>query len=197
MIINKNKISKIKLSDLLYELPHNKNEFIEMGGEPYSFYAYVSTLINNKVILDVGTRMGLSALAFSFNSLNKVVSYDLVEQGASNIKKDNIEFKIMDFRNDESLNYKNVDIIMIDVDPHDGIQEREMLSFLKNKKWSGMLILDDILNNWPVVIPGADPQEMNNWWNSIEEEKYDVSDVAHYSGTGIVNLGNKFKITIK
>lgn len=197
MIIEKNKVSKIDLSKLLKVLPHDQEEFTEMGGNPYSFYAYISTLIDNKTILDVGTRRGLSALAFSYNKNNKVISYDLIECGASNIKKENIEFKIMDFRNDETLNYDNVDIIMIDVDPHDGVQEREMFKFLKDKNWKGILILDDILNNWPKIVPGANPQEMNNWWNEIQEEKYDVSDIAHYSGTGIVNFGNKFKIEIK
>jgi predicted O-methyltransferase YrrM len=197
MIIEKDNVSSVDLSELLKELPHDQDEFTQMGGNPYSFYAYVSSLINNKTILDVGTRRGLSALAFSYNKFNKVISYDLQEQGASNIKKENIEFKIMDFRNDESLDYNNIDIIMIDVDPHDGIQEREMLKFLKDKDWHGILILDDILNNWPVIVPGANPQEMNNWWNSIEEDKYDVSDVAHFSGTGIVNLGNKYKVTIR
>jgi hypothetical protein len=86
---------------------------------------------------------------------------------------------------------------MIDVDPHDGVQEREMYDFLKNKNWSGLLILDDILDNWSVRIPGAKPQEMRKWWDEIQEEKYDVSDVAHSSGTGLVNFGNKFKIEIK
>lgn len=197
MIIEKNKVSKVDLSKLIDSLPHDQNEFISMSGEPYSFYAYMSTLTNNKTILDVGTRRGLSALAFSYNYKNKVISYDLIEQGASNIKKENIEFKIMDFRNDETLDYNNIDIIMIDVDPHDGKQEREMYVFLENKKWQGILILDDILENWKSDVRGADPAKMNNWWNEIQEEKYDVSDVAHFSGTGIVNFGNKFKIEIK
>jgi hypothetical protein len=38
---------------------------------------------------------------------------------------------------------------------------------------------------------------MRKWWDEIQEEKYDVSDVAHSSGTGLVNFGNKFKIEIK
>ena len=58
------------------------------------------------------------------------------------------------------------------------------------------LILDDILPNWPVIIPGADPIAMNKWWNEISEEKYDVSDIGHYSGTGIVNIGNRYTIEI-
>jgi len=193
----KEEVSNISFEKLMPHLPHQQDEFKQMQGEPYSLYAYISTLINNKIILDVGTRMGLSALAFSYNENNKIISYDLKEQGASNIQKENIQFKIMDFRNDDSLDYDSVEIIMIDVDPHDGIQEREMFKFLKDKNWKGILILDDILNNWPVVVPGANPQEMNNWWNEIQEEKHDLSDVGHYSGTGLVNLGNKFKIEIK
>jgi predicted O-methyltransferase YrrM len=197
MIIDTQKVNEIDMTELSVFLFGNQEYFLKTEGEPYKLYAYISTLVNNKTILDVGTRDGLSALAFSYNLNNKVISYDLVEQGASNIKKENVEFKIMDFRSDKSLNYKDIAVIMIDVDPHDGIQEKEMFKFLKDKNWSGLLILDDILNNWPIAIPGANPQEMNNWWNSIEEEKYDVSHVGHYSGTGIVNLGNKYKITIK
>jgi predicted O-methyltransferase YrrM len=193
----KEEVSNISFEKLMPYLPHNQDEFKQMQGEPYSFYAYISTLINNKIILDVGTRTGLSALAFSYNKKNKIISYDLKEQGASNIQKENIQFKIMDFRDDDSLNYNNVKVIMIDVDPHDGVQEREMYDFLKNKNWSGLLILDDILDNWSVRIPGAKPQEMRKWWDEIQEEKYDVSDVAHSSGTGLVNFGNKFKIEIK
>lgn len=193
----KEEVSNISFEKLMPHLPHKQDEFKQMQGEPYSLYAYISTLINNKIILDVGTRMGLSALAFSYNENNKIISYDLKEQGASNIQKENIQFKIMDFRNDDSLDYDNVEVIMIDVDPHDGIQEREMYDFLKNKNWSGLLILDDILDSWSVVISGANPQEMHRWWNEIAEEKYDLSNVGHYSGTGLVNFGNRFKIEIK
>ena len=66
----------------------------------------LSTCFNNTTILDVGTRVGGSALALSYNENNRVISYDLVEQGASQIVKDNIEFKIQDFREDETLNYE-------------------------------------------------------------------------------------------
>lgn len=197
MIIKKSEVDGIKLETLVKYLSHDINQFLIPNGEPYMLYAYLSTLFTNTTILDVGTRMGLSALAFSYNNSNKVISYDLVEQGASNIKKENVEFKIVDFRNDESLNYQNISIISIDVDPHDGIQEREMLSFLREKNWNGLLVLDDILTNWVSPVPGANPQEMNNFWNEIKEKKYDLSDVGHYSGTGIVDFGSKYRIEVK
>jgi len=37
---------------------------------------------------------------------------------------------------------------------------------------------------------------MNNWWNELQYEKYDVSDVGHFSGTGILNIGDKFTIEL-
>lgn len=197
MIINKSLVDQIDLNSLIDYLPHNKDEFKHMSKEPYSFYAYLSTLVDNVTILDVGTRMGLSALALSYNQNNKVISYDLVEQGASNIKKQNIDFRIMDFRNDNTLIYEDIKIIMIDVDPHDGVQEKEMIEFLENINWKGILILDDILDNWPVVVRGANPQEMNILWNSLQYEKYEVSDVAHYSGTGLINFNFDSELVVK
>ena len=41
---------------------------------------------------------------FLDNPSNKVVSYNIVEEGASNISKDNITWKVMDFRKDPDLN---------------------------------------------------------------------------------------------
>jgi len=185
--IDKNKVREIKFDSIAEYLPHYQDEFKEMYNDPYSLYAYVSTLFKNKVILDVGSRYGLSALALSYNNLNNVISYDVVDTIQSNIKKDNIEFKIMDFRNDSSLNFQQIPVIMIDVDPHDGIQERQMMSFLHEKNWTGILLLDDISNTWP---------EINKWWNEIEYEKYDLTDIGHFSGTGLVNFGNKHTIEI-
>ena len=111
-------------------------------------YAWLSKQFNNTTILDVGTRTGGSALALSYNDKNKVISYDLVEQGASSgIKKDNVEFKIQDFREDDTLDYDNISIIMIDVDPHDGTAEEEMFEYLEEKGWKGLVLLDDIDHN--------------------------------------------------
>lgn len=151
------------------------------GNSPFKLYAYLSTLFNDKIILDIGTEYGNSALSFSYNESNKVISYNIIEQGASNINKENITWKVMDFRNDNTIDYDNVEIICIDVDPHDGKQEVEMIQFLKDKKWSGILLLDDIHKD----------DQMDNFWNSLdfsEEVKYDISHIGHSSGTGVILL---------
>lgn len=149
------------------------------GDSPFKLYAYIGTLFNGKTILDVGTQYGNSALAFSYNEKNKVVSYNIVDEGASVIERENITWKVMDFRNDDTIDYDNVEVICIDVDPHDGGQEVEMIDFLKKKKWSGILLLDDIHKN----------AEMDNFWNSInygEDSKFDVTHIGHSSGTGLI-----------
>lgn len=193
--IEKDKVKQMDLTELEKYSIVDGPDFSDAGVEAYKFYAYLSTLVNNTKIVEVGTRYGKSALALSYNPSNKVISFDILEQGASQIQKDNINFVIADFTQ-VGGDWSTVDIILIDVDPHDGIKEREFMKFLYSIGWEGILILDDILPNWPRIIPGADPVEMNNWWNSLTEEKYDVSDVGHFSGTGIVLMGNKFSVEV-
>ncbi len=193
--IEKSKVKDIDLSELEPLSIVDGPDFSEAGIEAYKFYAYLSTLFNNTKIVEVGTRYGKSALALAYNPTNRVITFDILEQGASKIQRDNISFVIGDFTQAQG-DWSKVDVIMIDVDPHDGIKEREFMKFLYSIGWEGLLILDDILPNWPANIQGANPVEMNNWWNSLTEEKYDVSDVGHFSGTGIVVMGNKFTVEV-
>lgn len=196
------KINKSKVKDISFdhfEDYHNnkKDEYSQAGIEAYKLYAYISTLVDNTTIVEVGTRHGKSALSLSYNPTNTVITYDIVDWEQQKITKENIVFKIQNFMQDKELDWSKVDVIMIDVDPHDGIKEREFMQFLYGIKWEGLLLLDDILPNWPAAIPGANPQEMNNWWNSLTEEKYDLSEVGHFSGTGLVVMGNKFKVEVE
>jgi len=183
--INKDDVRLLDVS-ALESVAINPNDWLSAGQSEYRLYAYLSTFFNESYILDVGTRTGGSAVALSHNPTNQVISYDLVEQGASSgIAKENITFKIQDFRDDETLEWDKVSIIMIDVDPHDGVQEVEMMEFLKEKGWSGIILLDDIGPGWP---------EVQDMWDAIEEPKIDVTDVGHMSGTGLVNFGSKHVI---
>ena len=117
--LDKDAIKSLDISHLA-EQSLNKNDWLTAGQSEYRLYAWLSTQFNNTTILDVGTRTGGSALALSYNETNKVISYDLVEQGASSgISKSNVEFKIQDFRNDDTLDFDKISIIMIDVDAHD------------------------------------------------------------------------------
>lgn len=187
---------QIKKDDVVqFDIEHLKKLSISpehwhpAGISEYRLYSYLSTLFDNTIILDIGTRTGNSALALSHNSSNKIISYDLQEQGASNIKKDNITWKIKNFMEDSEINWDNVSIVMIDVDPHDGIQEREMMKWLEEKKWKGILIHDDIMEfgRWA---------ENCNMWDEIKYEKLILTDIGHSTGTGLVNFGDSHEIII-
>ena len=172
----------------LKALSLNPTDWHESGTCEYRLYAHLSTFFKGTTILDVGSRTGGSALALSYNEKNQVISYDLQEQGASSIKKDNITWKIQDFRDDDTLDYDNISIIMIDVDPHDGVQEEEMFLFLEEKEWKGLVLLDDIGPLWP---------EIEDFWNRITFPKLDVSDVGHMSGTGAVSFDSAHELSWK
>jgi len=48
------------------------NFFSEPGKEHYKLLSYLSTLFNNSNILDIGTHLGHSSLALSYNKTNTI-----------------------------------------------------------------------------------------------------------------------------
>ena len=190
LVINKKLVEEQPIAHLAkYQEKWCKPSFMSWdqpaGHTEYHLYAYLSHLVNNTSILDIGTLFGGSALALSDNHNNSVISYDLMSIEThipGNFEKENIVLEVRNFMEDD-LDYSNVDFILIDVDPHDGKQEPPMIQFLVDKGFEGLILLDDIL------LPGITPM-----WNSLEYEKYNVTEIGHYSGTGILNIGKKFEL---
>ena len=163
------------------------------GGSPYHLYAFLSTLFDDSIILDVGSQYGNSALAFSYNESNHVISYE-IDPWYSNetyhtktrrdIERDNITWRDIDFRDDEDIDYEKVKIILIDIDPHGHKiagkeEELRMIEHLLEKGWSGVLIFDDIDKGC----------QMQDFWNELSIAgwtKIDVCELGHSSGTGIL-----------
>jgi len=153
---------------------HNPYYFhLESGKEHYRLLMYVSMLYNDEIIFDVGTNKCMSALALSYNSLNKVKSFDIVKLLPDNPNVNNIEYIIGDATKDVDL--VKCPVIFLDVD-HDGTYENIFYNHLRSINWKGILILDDIHLNQP----------MKDFWNGISEKKYDITNIGHWSGTGIV-----------
>lgn len=167
------------------------------GVQEYRLYSYLSTFFSDTVILDIGTYTGRSAVALSHNLSNKVISYDIV----NNINnpshpiytKSNIEFHIKDVINDLTPDFiKNVKIIAIDIDQFKNM-ESKILQKLRDIKFSGIILLDDITKHpEPIIL-----YHMYILWTNIPEEKYDITKYGHWSGTGLVVMNSdiKFKFT--
>ena len=188
------------------------------GKDHYKTLAYLSTLFNNEVILDIGTFQGGSALALSYNKNNKVTSVDIKYQVETNIDLPNIEFLQGDILSNNLINPKTTTSIptsgLLDFeDPtsvkgpeliqsaslilydtvHNGIVEKEFHDYLIKINWKGICIWDDIKFRWNKEIR----QGMQDFWNSIDDNnKIDITKYAHWTGTGLVWYGNKPEINL-
>lgn len=151
------------------------------GNNHHHLLAYlVEQLPDGQSVADLGTRTGASALALSSNPYVNVLTYD-IENMFQDVKrttildKPNIKFTYGNCFN-HIQEYMNCALVLLDIAPHDGIQEQKMLDELIKQNFKGVLILDDIKYN----------DEMRNFWNSIKLKRLDVTPYGHHSGTGIV-----------
>ena len=145
------------------------------GSEHYKLLMYISTLYNNQILFDVGTYKCMSAMSLSYSKNNKIKSYDIEQYLEKNPIIDNVTYFLGDSTEDQDL--KNTPFIFLDVF-HDGVYENKFYNHLKTINWKGILLLDDIHLN----------PDMKNFWSNINEEKCDISNIGHWSGTGIVNF---------
>lgn len=158
--------------------------FYGAGNQHYQLLAAISSsLPEGSRVLEIGTRIGMSALAIMHGnrqiSLTTCDLEDNIPEGKS-VKafSDDIKFLVKDgFELLESD--PPWDVIFIDVDPHDGVQERRMINRLIELNFQGILLLDDIHLN----------SDMNALWDWIPVKKIDLTNIGHNSGTGAVLFG--------
>ena len=162
-----------------------RNYFLEKAGrEHYQLLAYLASLLPpDSKIVDIGTFFGSSALAFAAgNSKANVITYDIVDhfpkKGYKTIRDvSNITCKLCDGITEDEINtYLDAAIILLDIDPHDGIREKQFIQTIMSKKYKGLIICDDICMN----------KEMLAFWNWIPIEKIVLTHIGHWTGTGIV-----------
>jgi hypothetical protein len=178
--LNKENVSNIDLAKFSRYVANreHRNYFFDVNfKEHYRLIAYLSTLFDHSHIFDIGTNLGYSALALSYHHSNKIISYDIVECKDLNHAEElsNIEYLIGDILKDERL--LGAPLIMLDTN-HDGIFENKLYNYLKANNYKGLLFLDDIHINQP----------MRHFWNSISTAKDDITDLGHWSGSGLVDF---------
>jgi len=169
-------IDLISLSDRIKSDEYKRYFLSRSGMEHYRLLSFVSQMNNDIQILDIGTLKGCSALAFSINKSNNIISIDVASQVELYDIPENVKFII-----DNILSEKYVETILnskyILLDTfHDGTFEKEFHQHLINIKYSGFVIFDDIKLN---------PQ-MIEFWNSISNNKLELTSIGHVTGTGVV-----------
>jgi len=156
------------------------------GDQHFRLLTYMSTLVNHSVIVDIGTNKGHGAYALAYNPTNTVYTFDTDKKiDATVAKKGNIQPIIgsllsEDFREQWKNTILSSAFIFMDIEPHDGIVEHEIVQYLKSIDYKGVIVCDDI---W--FFKGM----RDNLWYKIEEQyKYDFSDIGHWSGTGLISF---------
>lgn len=155
-----------------YLIDEFKTLFYEPAGKNH-YYLLQDLCKGKKLVFDVGTYKAASAIAMS--TAKKVITFDIQKFGHA--LPDNVTQVVTgDFT--AHTDVLKAEIILIDVDPHDGKQEKYFFDKLIEIGYKGMLIFDDIHLN----------KEMESFWKNITHPKEDVTEKGHYSGTGIVYL---------
>lgn len=181
----KDEIAAINLNPLAATVENwnYRQYFLEAAGrEHYKLISWLASKFPGQTVMDIGTHYGNSSLAMSRDPTAKVVSYDIVEmkQLVAPLPS-NVEYKIGDFR-DDPITLQSP-FIFVDVDPHDGIQEKDFHRFFLESQYKGIVLWDDINCN----------DAMREWWNNIVESpwyrKFDLTSVGHWSGTGMIIYG--------
>lgn len=178
----KNDVAAVDLSSVagLIDNFQYRQYFLEAAGrEHYRLISWLSSQFPNQTVMDIGTHFGNSSVAMSFDKNVKVVSYDIVEMKQLTKLPENVEYKIGDFREDPITMASP--FIFVDVDPHDGVQEKNFHQFFLESQYKGITLWDDINCN----------DAMRDWWNSLANDsswfkKVDVTQLGHWSGTGMI-----------
>jgi hypothetical protein len=169
-------LNKVKNTNMVFAkayLPEHQYVMLERDNEHYKLLAHLANNLHDATIYDIGTYKGLSAIAMASNPSNCVVSYD-IGNFLDCTTPTNVEFKIGDCYLDPGM--LESPLISLDVDPHDGEFEKQFISYLVANDYKGIVICDDIHLN---------PQ-MQDFWDSVTVKKFDVTEVGHYSGTGMI-----------
>jgi len=171
----------------------NPEFYGKVGEQHYRLLAYLSTLVSNSVILDIGSHLGYSALSLSFQSTNVIHSFDIVDNVLTSIKtRTNIKFHIADLFDPVGREaWKDLILsaafIFLDVAPHYGSMEIELYRYLKEIGYTGFVVCDDI---WYF-------KDMRDrfWYHIPLEEKYDLTIFGHWSGTGVYTFNTSSSLT--
>lgn len=180
LTIIKDEVLKMDISNLSNsQCPWNDwNIYIK---DHYRLCAYLSTKFNKEVFIDAGTFHGNSAISLSYNLNNTVRTYDIVDNDFDSFKQ---RGNIIPIKKDINTEDKDIllssPLIMLDIDPHDGKQEMIFTDLLRNIGYNGFLLCDDIHIN----------TNMQFWWNTIKEPNYDLTDIGHLHGTGLICFGD-------
>ena len=162
-------------------------------GEHYKLLAGMIQVLQPKLVIEIGTAKGLSALTMKkfLPDDGKIVTFDIINWnnypgGTSLNNNDFDDGRLIQFTDDLSHStsfskhielLKEADFIFMDA-AKDGSQEQRFIDNLKTIKFNNPpIVLFDDIRLW----------NMLKIWREITMPKLDITSFGHWSGTGIVD----------
>ena len=166
------------------------NEFhAKPGKEHFRLLAYLSSLFRDSTIINIHTNGGYEALALSYESTNTVLSFGSMDRITNSAirTRENIRFHTDDLTNPVVReqwreSFLQSAFIFVDIEPHDGEIEYGLYRYLSDIGYTGFVVYDDI---WYFK-----SMRNNLWYKIPESQRYDLTEVGHWSGCGIVSFND-------
>lgn len=146
--------------------------------EHYKLLAYISQHCPpGTLIADLGTCTGQSALALSTGPV-RVETMDIQLWSQLARLPSNVHY-VQGNCLDHIHALTAYSITMLDLDPHDGDQEKKFIDGLSDHGYRGTVICDDIYLN----------DAMKKFWSRCTDQydTLDLTDIGHWSGTGVIH----------
>jgi hypothetical protein len=159
------------------------------GEEHFRLLAYLSSLFRDSTIINIQTNGGYEALALSYEPTNTILSFGPVDRlhNPTIRNRENIQFHTDDIfhpvvRETWRETFLKSAFIFVDIEPHDGEAEHELYRYLTEIGYTGFVIYDDI---WYFK-----SMRNNLWYKIPETQRYDLTEVGHWSGCGVVSFND-------
>lgn len=168
-------------------------------GEHYRLLAGLVRVVKPRLVVEVGTFTGASALAFLSQAApdTRLVTYDVVpwdeipqqllvqeDFDAGRLEQRIGDLTVSSYWASEHDLFAEADLVFLD-GPKDGVFEPQMLRHLAALGWEGhsyVLVIDDIRF-----------LQMIDAWHEVPPPKLDLTSFGHWSGTGIALVGPLFR----
>ncbi len=174
---------EILVADTATRIPIDRAEFFEGPGQQhYRLLSYLAHQFNGQTIIDIGTHKGSSAAALSTNPKNHIHSFD-IERKVPLPDVSNCTFHLANLWDPATRRFwapkiLGAAMIVLDIDPHDGFLELDFYKWLRDNKYQGLVVCDDI---W--YFKGM---RDSFWFEIPTEHKLDITPLGHWSGTGVI-----------
>ncbi len=162
----------MKLNSLIGGLPSSR-----IDTEYYWVMILIGMRLKPTITFDIGTREGWSANVLAGVS-KRVITFDIDPKEGKDLRAPNIEFVVRNLLTDPPAEtYLKPDLIFLDVDPHDGIQEKEFIKLFEERcavKGKPLYVIFDDIR----LTPG-----MVQFWTWLgNRPNWETLDITHEAG---------------